>query len=57
MTLWILTKISILKAIHNQVERRKRMLALWILTKISILKAIHNASWGRYQILGPVNPH
>ena len=41
-SLWILTKISILKAIHNTCISSTEVTYLWILTKISILKAIHN---------------
>ena len=55
--LWILTKISILKAIHNIEVRRIKWECLWILTKISILKAIHNTKCTLQLNCGPVNPH
>ncbi len=39
---WILSKITILKAIHNYLYMDLRANKVWILSKITILKAIHN---------------
>ena len=55
--LWILTKISILKAIHNSYGKDEKEAHLWILTKISILKAIHNFTCPIFSVCMPVNPH
>ena len=55
--LWILTKISILKAIHNLCNAAINFQTLWILTKISILKAIHNRMQQQVIQDSPVNPH
>ena len=57
MSLWILTKISILKAIHNKRCEFLFCFGLWILTKISILKAIHNTQSNPIIKTTPVNPH
>ena len=54
--MWILSKNTILKAIHNYDNGVKIFIEMWILSKNTILKAIHNGRSAFERIGWDVNP-